>query len=176
MNWLEISLTVSGELAEAVADVLARFVPSGVVAEQGVAFRDEGDQGTGAGPITVRAYVPVDERLEDTRRGIEESLHYLGMIQPLPAPEFNLIADQNWMEAWKQHYSPIPIGRRLVVVPAWIEWTDPGRIPIKIDPGMAFGTGTHPSTQLCLEMIESVFDNRAAQKRERESRHPHDVH
>jgi ribosomal protein L11 methyltransferase len=163
MNWLEVSLTVSGELAEAVADVLARFVPNGVVAEQGVAFRDEADEGTGAGPITVRAYIPVNERLMETRWKIEESLHFLGMIQPLPAPAFHLIADQNWMEAWKQHYRPIPIGRRLVVVPAWLEWTEPARIPIKINPGMAFGTGTHPTTQLCLEMIESVFDTRAAQ-------------
>jgi ribosomal protein L11 methyltransferase len=166
MNWLEVSLTVNGELAEAVADVLARFAPNGVVAEQGVAFRDEADEGTGAGPITVRAYVPADERLEGTRRRIEESLHYLGMIQPLPAPAFNLIADQNWMEAWKQNYKPIPIGRRLVVVPAWLEWTESGRIPIKINPGMAFGTGTHPTTQLCLEMIENVFDDWAAQARD----------
>lgn len=166
MNWLEVSLTVNGELAEAVADVLARFAPNGVVAEQGVAFRDEGDEGIGAGPITVRAYIPVDTGLEERRRRIEESLHYLGMIHPLPAPAFKLIADQNWMEAWKQNYRPIPVGRRLVVVPAWLEWTESGRIPIKIDPGMAFGTGTHPTTQLCLEMIENVFDELTRQVRE----------
>ena len=56
MNWLEVSLTVNGELAESVADVFARFAPNGVMTEQGVKFLDEEDEGTATGPITVRAY------------------------------------------------------------------------------------------------------------------------
>lgn len=154
MNWLEVSLTVNGELAEAVADVLARFAPNGVVTEQGVEFLNEEDQGTPSGPIVVRAYLPADDQLEETRQKLEESLFYLGMIQPLPAPVYTPLADQNWMEAWKSRYKPIPIGRRLMIVPAWMDSPDPARIPIKINPGMAFGTGTHPTTQLCLELIE----------------------
>jgi ribosomal protein L11 methyltransferase len=59
------------------------------------------------------------------------------------------------MSAWKKHYHPIPIGQRLMVLPAWVEYSDPDRIPVHIDPSMAFGTGTHPSTQLCLELLES---------------------
>ncbi|MCQ3938208.1 MAG: 50S ribosomal protein L11 methyltransferase [Chloroflexi bacterium] len=160
MNWLEISLTVDGELAESVADVLARFAPNGVMTEQGVKFNDEEDEGTATGPITVRAYLEVNDQLEETRQKIEESLHYLGMIQPVPVPAYRQLADQNWMEAWKQHYKPILIGERLLILPAWLENPDPKRIPIKIDPGMAFGTGTHPTTQLCLELMERSFDNR----------------
>lgn len=153
-NWLEVSLTVNGELAEAVADVLARFAPNGVVTEQSVRFTDEEDEGTPVGDITVRAYLVADETLEETRQRLEESLYYLGMIQPLPAPVFTPIADQNWMEAWKARYQPIPIGEKLVIVPAWMDSPDPTRASIKIDPGMAFGTGTHPTTQLCLEFLE----------------------
>ena len=159
MNWLEVSLTVNGELAEAVADVLARYAPNGVMTEQGVKFVNDEDEGTATGPITVRAYLPVDERIEETRQKLEESLFYLGMIQPLPAAVFNSIADQNWMEAWKQHYKPILIGKRLVIVPAWLDSPDPGRVAIKINPGMAFGTGTHPTTQLCLELIEKSMSD-----------------
>ena len=159
MNWLEVSLTVNGELAEAVADVLARFAPNGVMTEQGVKFVNDEDEGTATGPITVRAYLPVDEHIEETRQKLEESLYYLGMIQPLPAAVFNSIADQNWMEAWKKHYKPILVGKRLVIVPAWLDSPEPGRIAIKIDPGMAFGTGTHPSTQLCLELIEKSMQD-----------------
>jgi ribosomal protein L11 methyltransferase len=155
MNWLEVSLTVNGELAEAVADVLARYAPNGVTTEQAVKFNDEEDEGTPVGPINVRAYLPADENLEETRQKLEQSLFYLGMIQPLPAPVFTPLADQNWMEAWKVRYQPIPIGQKLIIVPAWLESPDPARIAIKIDPGMAFGTGTHPTTQLCLELIES---------------------
>jgi ribosomal protein L11 methyltransferase len=162
MNWLEVSLVVNGELAEAVADVLARFAPNGVMTEQGVKFLNDEDEGTATGPITVRAYLPMDDHIEETRQKLEEALYYLGTIQPLPAPAFTPIADQNWMEAWKQHYKPIPIGRRLMIVPAWLDSPEPNRIPIKIDPGMAFGTGTHPTTQLCLALIEAKFDTRSS--------------
>src|SRR5689334_8767957 len=160
MNWLEVSLTVNGELAEAVADVLARFAYSGVMMEQGVTYTDEEDAGTPTGPITVRAYLEMNAQIEETRQKLEESLYYLGMIQPLPAASYKEIADQNWMDAWKQHYKPILIGGRLVILPAWMDSPDPDRIAIKIDPGMAFGTGTHPTTQLCLELMEKYFDDR----------------
>ena len=154
MNWLEVSLTVNGELAEAVADVLVRFAYSGVMMEQGIKYMDDEDAGTPTGPITVRAYLEVDDKLEETRQKLEESLYYLGRIQPLPAASFKEIVDQNWMEAWKQHYNPILIGKSLVIVPAWMDSPAPDRVAIKIDPGMAFGTGTHPTTQLCLELME----------------------
>lgn len=160
MNWLEVSLTVNGELAEAVADVLARFAFSGVMMEQGVKYTDDEDAGTPTGPITVRAYLEMNDQIEEKRQKLEESLYYLGMIQPLPAASYKEIADQNWMEAWKQHYKPILIGERLVIVPAWMDSPDPNRIAIRIDPGMAFGTGTHPTTQLCLELMEKYFDDR----------------
>lgn len=153
MNWLEVSMTVNGELAESVADVFARFAPNGVMTEQGVKYNDAEDAGTPTGPITVRAYLEVNDQLEETRQKLEESLFYLGMIQPLPTPTYKQIPDQNWMEAWKQHYQPILIGERLLILPAWMESPEPNRVAIKIDPGMAFGTGTHPTTQLCLDLL-----------------------
>ena len=164
-NWLEVSLTVDGELAEAVADVLARFAPNGVMTEQGIKFVDDEDHGTPAGPIVVRAYLEMDEHIEETRQKLEESLYYLGMIQPVPTPVYKQIADQNWMEAWKQHYKPIPVGEQLIIVPVWLDSPEPERIPIKIDPGMAFGTGTHPTTQLSLVLIEGWFEQSKIENR-----------
>src|SRR5215203_267083 len=166
MNWLEVSLTVDGELAESVADVFARFAPNGVMTEQGVKYNDAEDAGTPTGPITVRAYLEVNDQLQETRQKLEESLFYLGMIRPLPAPAYKQIADQNWMEAWKQYYKPILIGERLLILPAWMESPNPERIAIKIDPGMAFGTGTHPTTQLCLELMEVVFTQSSIENRQ----------
>lgn len=159
MDWIEISLTVNGELAEAVAEVLSRYCSNGVMTEQGVRHVDDRDAGTPDGPITVRAYLPADSGLEGKREQIVEALRYLGMIQPLPAPAFRSLPDQNWMDAWRKHYHPIEIGRRLMVIPAWLEPDRQNRIAVKIDPGMAFGTGTHPSTQLCLQWIESILDS-----------------
>jgi ribosomal protein L11 methyltransferase len=158
LDWLEISLSVDGEMAEAVAEVLSRFAPNGVMTEQGVRHLDDEDAGTPAGPILVRAYLAADEQLEQRRAQIEQALHFLGMIQAVPTPSYRNLANINWMEAWKQHYRPIPIGRRLMILPAWLELDDAARIPVKIDPGMAFGTGTHPSTQLCLEFLDQLLD------------------
>ena len=155
-HWLEVSLVVDGEMAEAVSEVLGRFVSNGVVVESGVKYNDSEDEGTPVGPLRVYGYLAVDERLEDTRRKLEESLWHLGQIQPLPAPAFKTIVDEDWMAAWKKHYHPIPVGERLIVLPAWINMDTAGRIPVKIDPSMAFGTGTHPTTQLCLELEEGT--------------------
>jgi ribosomal protein L11 methyltransferase len=156
-SWLEVSLIVDGELAEAVADVLARFIPNGVAIESTAIHADPDNEGYPIGPLRVCGYLPVDDRLEATRHKIEEALWYLGRISPLPVPQFRTVQEQDWAEAWKQHYHPIAIGQRLIIVPAWLESPDPARIPIRMDPGMAFGTGTHPTTQLCLELAETVL-------------------
>ena len=153
-RWLEISLLVDGELAEAVADVLGRFVSNGVVMEHAVSFDHEEVEGTPAGPVRVFGYLPFDAHLEDKRRRLEEALWHLSCIQPLPEPSYRAIDDQDWMASWKEHYHPIPVGERLLIVPAWIQIDAAHRIPVRIDPSMAFGTGTHPTTQLCLELIE----------------------
>ncbi len=154
-NWLEVSLTVDGESAEAVAEVLARFAPQGVVIESTAIAQDPETQGHPVGPLRVCAYLPVDREIEATHRRLEEALWHLGRIRPLPPAQFRPLRESNWVETWKQHYRPIPIGERLVIVPAWMEPPDAARIPIRIEPGMAFGTGTHPSTQLCLELLEA---------------------
>jgi len=156
-GWLEVSLTVDGELAEAVAEVLARYAENGVVVESGVEYNDSEELGVPVGPVRVYAYLPADSRLEDTRQRMLEALWFLGRISPLPEPVFQWIADQDWMTAWKQHYRPILIGRKLLILPAWLENPDPGRVTVRIDPSMAFGTGTHPTTQLCLAMVEDYL-------------------
>jgi ribosomal protein L11 methyltransferase len=156
IRWLEVSLVVDGEMAEALADVLGRHVSNGVVVESGVRYNDAEDEGTPVGPVKVYGYLPADERLEERRQRLEEALWYLGRIQPLPAAEYRPVEDEDWMVAWKKHYHPIPVGKKLLVLPAWLESPDPDRIAIRIDPSMAFGTGTHPTTQLCLELLEGL--------------------
>jgi ribosomal protein L11 methyltransferase len=153
-KWLEVSLTVDGELAEAVAEVLDRFASGGVVVESNVKYRNVEDEGTPYGPVKVFGFLTVDETLEEKRHKLEEALWYLNAIRELPQAVYREIADQNWMTAWKEHYRPIEIGKKLLILPAWIEQKDMTRVAVKIDPSMAFGTGTHPSTQLCLELIE----------------------
>jgi ribosomal protein L11 methyltransferase len=164
-KWLEVSLEVDGEMAEAAAEVLARFIPEGVAIEStAVATSPDWEGGWAVGRLRVFGYLPVDDQLEGTRQRLEESLWYLSRIRPLPEPQFKLIEEVNWGEAWKKNYKPVAIGERLLVVPAWLEMPEeaPGfsgvaRLAIRIDPGMAFGTGTHPTTQLCLEILEGML-------------------
>ena len=159
-SWLEVSLTVDGELAEAVAEVLARFAPEGVVIESTRVIIDGSEsEGQVVGPLRVSAYLPMDDQVEATRHKIDEALWYLGRIRPLPPTQFTPVVEKDWSETWKQHYQPIAIGKRLMIVPAWMEVDTQGRQAIRIDPGMAFGTGTHPTTQLCLEAIETCYEN-----------------
>jgi ribosomal protein L11 methyltransferase len=147
-TWLEISFIVSGEMAEAVAEVLSRFISSGIVIEN----MGEGEQPSRL--LRVSGYLPADKTLEETRHRIEKALWHLGQIHPLPDPDYKHIQETNWMEVWKESYRPILVGETLIILPAWIENPEPHRVPIKIDPGMAFGTGVHPSTQLSLKLIE----------------------
>ena len=153
-KWLEVSLTVDGELAEAVAEVLDRFTSGGVVVETNVKYSNVEDEGTPYGPVKVLRLS--HHRQPDRRKPPQggRSLWHLHTIRELPQPVFKEIADENWMAAWKDHYHPIPIGKKLLILPAWIKQQDMSRVAVKIDPSMAFGTGTHPSTQLCLELVE----------------------
>jgi len=157
-KWLEISFVVDGEMAESLAEVLSRYVPDGVVIEStAVDTKDDNSAGKPVGDLRVSGYLAVDDQLEVKRQQIEEAIWYLGRIRTLPSPKYRTVEQADWSETWKRHYQPIEIGEKLMVIPAWVDKTAKDRIPIYIDPGMAFGTGTHPTTQLCLEMIEFVL-------------------
>jgi ribosomal protein L11 methyltransferase len=154
--WLEVSLTVGGEAAEAVAEVLTRFAPEGVALEATeLETSPDSEAARPAGNVKVRAYLPADGALEATRSQLEQALWHLSQIVPLPAPEYRTVAETDWSEAWKVNFRPVRVGRRLMIVPAWLNPPlEPDDIAVRLDPGMAFGTGTHPTTQLCLAALE----------------------
>ena len=160
MVWLEISLTVDGELTEAVAEVLSRYAPDGVVVESTGIQPETTGEGRVVGPLRVYAYLPVDAALDGKRQRLEEALWHLGQIRPLPQPQYRPVQETDWAESWKRHFQPLAIGRRLLILPPWAETSNPGHLVVRIEPGMAFGTGAHPSTQLCLEIIEAAIDAR----------------
>ncbi|MEA4812853.1 MAG: 50S ribosomal protein L11 methyltransferase [Anaerolineaceae bacterium] len=155
MAWEEVSLTCSGELAEVVAETFARFAPDGVVINSVTAFDKESYEQRPTGEMQVVAYLPMDEKLEETKTRLEESIWHLSTICPLNSLSFRQIENQDWMAEWKKHYQPLELGKNLMVLPAWIDAKIAGgRLPIRISPDMAFGTGTHPSTQLCMIALE----------------------
>ena len=161
MDWIEVSLEVDGEAAEAVADLLQRFGHQGVAIEQaGFPIEVWPDEIPPADRLIVRAYFPDDERAEDARQKLREALYYMSRLYPIPEPAFRVVREEDWATAWKAHYHPVRLGRRLVIRPAWAELPDlrPDDVVLVLDPGMAFGTGTHPTTQLCLIALEELLE------------------
>ena len=158
VHWIEVAFVCNGELAEALAEVLGRFVSNGVVIENITRFNTHTQENEPTGMLRVSGYLGVDENISNNQQKLEEALWHLGQIMPIPQPEYRQIKDQDWMAAWKQHYHPIPVGENLLIMPAWQnEEAHASRTIIRIDPAMAFGTGTHPTTQLCLQLVEKYL-------------------
>ncbi len=154
-SWLEALLICSGELAEAVAEVFSRYAPDGVLLNSVTKFDQLEQEEKPTGDVQVVAYFPFDDNIEQTRQKVDQAIWHLGQIAPLGDVSYKVLINQNWMEAWKVHYEPMKLGKKLIILPAWVDPALAGkRIPIIISPDMAFGTGTHPSTQLCLIALE----------------------
>jgi ribosomal protein L11 methyltransferase len=156
MEWLEVSVTADNEAAEAVAEVLSRYAHGGVVIEAG-------PEGWNAGPVVVRAYLPADDQLWANQRRIERALGHLDGIRPVSVPTFRPVAEEDWAEVWKDRLNVLRIGQRIVIRPSWQDYgPGPGDVVIQLDPGMAFGTGLHPTTQMCLVELEGLMRPGAA--------------
>jgi ribosomal protein L11 methyltransferase len=164
MYWLEVSVTTDGEGAEAVADVLRPHAYGGSVILEQRGDENHHDPNALESSVTVKIYIDEANDSPAWRRRIEEILYYLGRLYPIPPPAFTELEDKDWANAWKEHYKPFRIGQRIWIRPSWHEKAETGTdaggvrldedIVLVLDPGMAFGTGTHPTTQMCLSALE----------------------
>jgi len=151
LDWLEVSVQVDGEAAEAVSEVFNRYGHGGAVIEEAIRETDEAVGET----LTVKVYLPFENRQATGQREIEEALWHLSQLYPIPLPRFRHLSEEDWAHAWKKHYQVLRVGQRIVVKPSWQAYTPrPDDVVIELDPGMAFGTGLHPSTRLCLVALE----------------------
>ncbi len=157
-QWVELSIETDSELAEAISEAIYPFVEGGVALEQtnfNDRIADRWEDETASGPVVVRAYLPRDETLEERRAGVERALRCLNLIRPVPQPAWRDVAQADWAEAWKAAFKPVRMGHNILVCPSWIEAEpQPGDIVLTLDPGLAFGTGLHPTTQLCAAALE----------------------
>ena len=160
MDWLEIAVSVDAEMAEAVAEALSRYVSNGVAIEQLARDIAPGPDWSPDGPlepgVVVRGYLPLDAEAGTKRRQIEEALWHLRQIAPMREPAFRQVKQSDWESAWKEHYHVARVSGRFVIKPSWREYQpQPSDVVLELDPGMAFGTGLHPTTQMCLRAIEA---------------------
>lgn len=154
MNVTELSIRADAESAEALAAAFNEYAYGGAVIEQ-VVTPEQGETLDAARPFTVRAFLLNDDTLDEKRRAIERSVWALGMLRPLGELEIHALAEEDYANAWKKYYKVLHVGTRTVIKPSWLEYTPRANdIVIELDPGMAFGTGLHPTTRLCLAMLE----------------------
>ena len=163
--WLELAVTCDPEAVEAVSEILSRVAPGGVSVEPGFRLTDEG---LGAvtdpsRPATVRAYLPARDA-RAMREAVATTDRALGHLRAFGLREIGELAtsvvhESEWATAWRRHVRVMRIGRRIVIRPTWRRHRRmPDDVVIAMDPGMAFGTGLHPTTRLCLAGIERWAD------------------
>ncbi|HZT08443.1 MAG TPA: 50S ribosomal protein L11 methyltransferase [Chloroflexota bacterium] len=158
MSWLEIAVAADDEAVEAVAEVLRQHGHGIAIEEPFVQPRiDESPERDFSRRPTVKTYIPDDAAAPALQRTIEEALWHLGQIRQVEPLPVRRLAEEDWAHAWKAYFPVLRIGKRTVVVPAWRRHRRaPGEITVRLDPGLAFGTGMHPTTRLCLILAEDT--------------------
>jgi ribosomal protein L11 methyltransferase len=159
-KWLKIEIAANAELMDALGNFLTETGAQGVFQETLEPPFPE-DFADAPEPETIKAYFPQDVRSEKRIAAIQKYLKSLSEIFsdfPKPVLKTEIISDPDWGEQWKKYFKPIRVSNNIIVKPTWERYTPASRdIVIEIDPGMAFGTGQHASTRMCIEALEDII-------------------
>lgn len=170
MKWSEISIHTTNEAIEPISNILHEAGASGVVIEDSFELVKEREDQFGEiyqlNPsdypeegVVIKAYLPVNSFLGETVEEIKQSINNLILYNidigrnRVTLSEVN---EEEWATAWKKYYNPVKVSERFTIVPTWEEYTpvNSDELIIELDPGMAFGTGTHPTTVMCIQALE----------------------
>ncbi|SMC93768.1 50S ribosomal protein L11 methyltransferase [Sporomusa malonica] len=171
MKWAEISIQTSHEATEAVADIFHDLGSSGVVIEDPElvnTYRRSGSwdycdipEELNTEVVIIKAYLPVDELLDDKLRVFEErvnELHEHNLDKGRGCINCREVQEEDWASSWKEYFHPVRVSEHIVIKPSWEEYLPAvGDLVIELDPGMAFGTGTHHTTAMCIRCLEDVI-------------------
>jgi len=162
-EWLELETRAEPEAVESVSAVFAEF-GQGVAIEQVVESSRDGDvvHLPADAPVSIKTYLPLlDPATEGRRARIEQAVWALGRLRDVGPLQVRTLRETDWANAWKEYFFVHRVGRRTVIVPSWRE-SDyeprPDDVVLLLDPGMAFGTGLHPTTRLCLQALEDMLE------------------
>lgn len=161
MQWIEVSVPTRSDEIDDVCAQLAELGAGGMVVEDETDFQQFLEQNH-------QYWDYVDDALEAQFRGVSRIKFYLAddddgraQLETIRAGigrelTTATVRDSDWENNWRQYYQPIEVGERLVVVPEWLDAPADGRLPLRLDPGLIFGTGSHATTRMCLEAIETL--------------------
>jgi ribosomal protein L11 methyltransferase len=167
MKWIEAKVVFDAEdihlAGELISNLFFEFDLQGVAEEDPTVEPTEGwaeDSIGRPGRHAVVGYFPKDRKVKNRCKVLEKRLALLKENSAiLYRVSYKELAEEDWAEAWKAFFTPQKIGRKIVVKPTWCEYgADPDDIVLELDPGMAFGTGTHPTTSLCVNLIEEYLN------------------
>ena len=173
MKWFEIAIHTTNEAVEPVSNILHEAGASGVVIEDPLELIKERENVFGEiyqlNPadypdegVMVKAYMPVTSFLAETIEAIRDSINNLSSYDidlGQNAVSISEVHEEEWATAWKKYYHPVKISERFTIVPTWEEYepVSSDELIIELDPGMAFGTGTHPTTVMCIQALERTI-------------------
>ncbi len=157
-QWLELAVEVDHEAVEPVSELFARYgYNQGVVIEEPFRQDPDGDNMAidGSRPVWVRTFVSAADTSPDVLDEIRRTLWHLGRLRHVGDLNVTSRREEDWANAWKAHYRVHRVGRRVVIRPPWHAYAPTfDEVAVELDPGMAFGTGLHPSTKLCVIALE----------------------
>jgi ribosomal protein L11 methyltransferase len=160
-SWLEIACDVPEEHSEVVAEFLTRLSGNGVCVDNLNVDAFSPSEIPDSIRVVIKAYLPADIDSAPKMLELETFMSELSRRHPsasFATPTLSAVHSEDWSSSWKVHFKPLRVGKHLLIVPTWEEAPElPGDLVIRIDPGMAFGTGGHETTRLCLELLETVM-------------------
>jgi ribosomal protein L11 methyltransferase len=162
-SWLEIACDVPEEQSEVVADFLTRLTGNGVCVDNLSVDAFSISEIPDSVRVIIKAYLPADHDYASQIFELKTFIAELELRHPadlFPPPTLSAVNTEDWSSSWKVHFKPLRVGKHLLIVPTWEEAAElQDDLVIRIDPGMAFGTGGHETTRLCLELLESIMEN-----------------
>lgn len=160
-RWIEIGVKVDHEAVEPVVELFSRYgYNQGVAIEEPFTQDPDGDNLAVdlSRPVAVRTFLPFDSFTPEVKEQIEEALWHLGQMRPVGQLTIASHQEEDWENAWKKHFTPVRASNRVVIRPPWHDFSpNPDDFVVILDPGMAFGTGTHPTTRLSLQLMEEFL-------------------
>ena len=157
-EWLELSIETPPEYVEPLTEIFHRYGEGGVAVEQPGGFNpDEGESPPIPDRVVVKTYLPVDHTTDHRRSQIDVGVRLVAHLAPVTELRERRVSQSEWQNSWKEFFHVLRVGERIVVCPTWREYeAKPDEVIVHLDPGMAFGTGHHPTTRMCLEIIEQT--------------------
>ena len=152
MDLVEFSVEVDAESVDPISEAFRRYGCERIVVEQ---LGSPTEQVR----LLVKAYSPNDDSREKLRAEMEVVVRLLGLVRPVGILESRVIQEEDWARAWRKQFNIQHVGDRVVVCPTWLSYEpSPEEVVVNLDPGMAFGTGVHPTTRMCLEVLDGMVE------------------